>query len=170
MPTAPERAQWEAWAEEDAAREGLPVAGYLALIQRESGWNPNAVSAAGAVGLLQFMPATAADLRIDPRSPAASIEAGAAYLAWIRGWLGGQGVPVESWDTTLASYNYGVGNVRTAWQTGGTDWLAHTPAETRAYVAALLPLWDGGGRMTAVVLAFLAALGLWGVWRVGAAA
>jgi len=168
MPT--NRQTWEAWAREDAAREGLPVAGYLALIERESGWNPNAASTAGARGLLQFMPATAAELGIDPHSPAAAIAAGAAYLVDIRHYLDTQGVPVSSWAPVLAGYNWGMGNVRRAWLDYGADWLSHAPTETREYVAALLPLWDGGGGLSAIVVALLAVLGLWGAWRFGTAA
>lgn len=129
-------------AREAAVRHGIQPVGYLNLIQRESGWNPNAVSPAGALGLLQIMPATAADLGVDPMDPKAAIEAGAAYLVWARSWLKGQGVPVESWDTTLAAYNGGIGNVRDAWNAKGMLWLDDMPAETQAYVAALAPSFD----------------------------
>jgi len=64
-----------------AARHGLDPALLKALIQAESGFNANAVSGAGARGLTQLMPGTAAALGVgDPFDPEQSIDAGARYL------------------------------------------------------------------------------------------
>lgn len=51
------------------------------IVRQESGGNPNAVSRAGALGLMQLMPGTAADLRVaDVRIPAQNVAAGTSYL------------------------------------------------------------------------------------------
>ncbi len=63
-------------AEHDLAPELLH-----AVIQVESGYNPNAVSPKGAVGLMQLMPATARRLGVvDSRDPLANLRGGARYL------------------------------------------------------------------------------------------
>jgi len=91
----------------DAAdRTGLHPALLKAVCLAESGMNPNAVSHAGAQGLMQLMPATAAGLLVtDPFDPEQSIMGGARYLATQLDTFG---------DTrrALAAYNAGPGNVR----------------------------------------------------------
>ncbi len=68
-----------------AAQFGLPPALLAAVIQAESGWRPNAVSPAGAIGLTQVMPGTARAMGYNvaelARNPALQIEAGARYLS-----------------------------------------------------------------------------------------
>ncbi len=64
-----------------SARHGLDAALLKAVVQAESGFNENAVSPAGAQGLMQLMPSTASALGVaDPFDPAQSIDAGARYL------------------------------------------------------------------------------------------
>jgi len=55
----------------DAASAGVPVQIFVNQIYQESGFNPNAVSSAGAIGIAQFLPSTAAALNppVDPRDP-----------------------------------------------------------------------------------------------------
>lgn len=52
-----------------------------AVIRQESNWQSASVSAKGAVGLMQLMPATAAMLRVNPRDPVDNLRGGIAYLA-----------------------------------------------------------------------------------------
>jgi soluble lytic murein transglycosylase-like protein len=90
-----------------AQRNGVDPALLKGLIRQESGFNPNAGSGAGAQGLTQLMPGTAAALGVsDVHDPAQSIEGGAKYLAQQLKAFGGD----ES--LALAAYNAGPGAVQ----------------------------------------------------------
>ena len=120
-----------------AQRFGIPVGWIVAVLAAESSGDPVAVSPAGAMGLMQLMPATWADLRVrhgldrDPYDPRDNIMAGTAYLR-------------EMWDrygnvgAMLAAYNAGPGRYD-EYLAGGRA----LPGETRDYVAALVPLLGG---------------------------
>ena len=66
----------------DAAADkyGLPRRLVRSVMAAESGFDPRAVSAKGAVGLMQLMPFTAQNLGVDPRDPAQNADAGTRYL------------------------------------------------------------------------------------------
>jgi soluble lytic murein transglycosylase-like protein len=114
-----------------ARRHGIDPALLAGLIRQESGFNANAVSPAGARGLTQLMPGTAAGLGVaNPSDPAQAIEGGAKYLAQQLQRFGG--------DTAraLAAYNAGPGAVE---RFGGVPPYAETQAYVRrvqAYAAA----------------------------------
>ena len=63
-----------------ALHAGLPPAIVHSIARAESGYREDAVSPKGAIGLMQLMPKTAAELDADPRDPAQNAEAGARYL------------------------------------------------------------------------------------------
>jgi soluble lytic murein transglycosylase-like protein len=108
-----------------ARANGLDPALLAGLIKQESGFNPNAGSAAGARGLTQLMPATAAALGVtNVLDPQQAIQAGAKYLKRQLDAFGG--------DVTkaLAAYNAGPGAVR---RFGGVP----PYAETQNYVRAV---------------------------------
>jgi soluble lytic murein transglycosylase-like protein len=63
-----------------AVHVGLPPAIVHSIARAESGYREDAVSPKGAIGLMQLMPKTAAELDADPRDPAQNVEAGARYL------------------------------------------------------------------------------------------
>nr|WP_276612473.1 transglycosylase SLT domain-containing protein [Kineococcus vitellinus] len=84
---------------------GLPAGLLRAVAKQESGFNPNAKSPAGATGLMQFMPATARSMGIDPSDPFQAIDAAGKYLSQNLKTFGS--VPLA-----LAAYNAGPGNVR----------------------------------------------------------
>lgn len=109
-----------------------------AVLMRESAGNPNAVSLAGAQGLMQLMPGTAKELGVDPRDPVQNIQGGVKYL---KKQIDQYGVPAG-----IAAYNAGPGRVA---QAGGN--FNALPAETRAYVPAVMNtaanLAQGGGRV-----------------------
>lgn len=101
----------------------------LALIAVESGGRAKAESSAGALGVMQLMPDTAARFGVEDReNPSENIKGGIAYLAWL----------MEHFDKdpilALAGYNAGEGAVR--------DNAGVPPfAETRAYVPKVLAAW-----------------------------
>jgi len=122
---------------EAAQRFGIPERWIRAVLRAESAGDVRAISSAGALGLMQVMPDTWAALRAryrlgrDPYDPHDNIMAGAAYLR-------------EMWDrygevaAMLAAYNAGPGRYDDHRATGRA-----LPAETRAYVAALVPVLGG---------------------------
>jgi soluble lytic murein transglycosylase-like protein len=73
-----------------------------AIIASESGGDPNAVSPAGAVGLMQLMPDTADRLGVDPYDPEQNVEGAVRYLATLLSTF-------KSVDLTLVAYNAGPG-------------------------------------------------------------
>ena len=90
------------WAEHfDVPRELV-----RAVIEAESNWNSRAVSPAGAVGLMQLMPDTAAAFRVGNRfDPAENIRGGVAYLAFLMEECGGD------LRLVVGAYNAGPGRV-----------------------------------------------------------
>jgi soluble lytic murein transglycosylase-like protein len=112
--------------EQAAARYGLDPAVLSGLIQQESGFDPSARSSAGALGLTQLMPSTAASLGVaEPLDPAQSIEGGARYLSQLLHQFAGNTADA------LAAYNAGPGAVQ---QYGGVP----PYSETQQYVTKVL--------------------------------
>lgn len=87
-----------------AAQYGIPPQLLMAVAQQESGLNQNAVSSAGAVGVMQLLPSTAAGLGVNPNDLQQNIQGGAKYLSQMYQQFG-------SWDLALAAYNAGPGAV-----------------------------------------------------------
>ncbi|MEL7104676.1 MAG: lytic transglycosylase domain-containing protein [Pseudomonadota bacterium] len=83
-----------------ARRHGIPEDLFLRLVQQESGWNAQARSHKGAIGLAQLMPATARGLGVNPNDPAQNLDGGARYLR-------AQYNRFRSWRLALAAYNAG---------------------------------------------------------------
>ncbi|WP_370290447.1 transglycosylase SLT domain-containing protein [Nocardioides sp.] len=88
-----------------AARTGVPGELLAAVAKQESGFNPTAVSPAGARGLMQLMPGTARGLGVtDPMDPAQAIDGGARLLRSLLDKFG-------TVEKALAAYNAGAGAV-----------------------------------------------------------
>jgi Transglycosylase SLT domain len=85
----------------------------LAVMQAESSGNPNAVSPAGAIGLFQLMPATAASLGVNPSDPTANITGGLTYLQQLYNQFG-------NWNQALEAYNEGPGALQSQIAAGTT--------------------------------------------------
>jgi soluble lytic murein transglycosylase-like protein len=108
-----------------AQENGIPSDLFLRLVNQESRWQLDALSTAGAIGLTQLMPSTAAYLGVDPQDPIQNLEGGARYLAMQYARFG-------TWELALAAYNAGPGAVE---RYGGIP----PYRETQNYVAIILP-------------------------------
>ena len=111
---------------EAATKHGVEARLVRAVIEKESGGRPCAVSARGAQGLMQIMPGTAADLKLDdPFDPKQNVDAGVRYLKMLLDRFKGD------LKLTLGAYNAGPGAV-------GKEGAVPGYAETQDYVAAIL--------------------------------
>jgi soluble lytic murein transglycosylase-like protein len=99
-PACPVPAPFRSAFAEAAAKTGVPLSLLVATAYVESRMDPSAKSHAGAHGLLQLMPATARELRLDRDDPATNVLAGARYLRQMLDRFG-------SVDLALAAYNAG---------------------------------------------------------------
>lgn len=129
----------------EAARMfGIPQPWIRAVMEVESAGNPRAVSHAGAMGLMQIMPGTWAELRVayrlgnDPFDPRDNILAGTAYLRQMYDRFGSPGF--------LAAYNAGPARYQEHLDTGRA-----LPRETRNYLAILAPLIADGTEIARAV-------------------
>jgi hypothetical protein len=129
--------RWSALIDEAAQRFGIPADWVRGVMHQESGGRTHLngfpiTSSAGAMGLMQVMPTTFAELRVryglgpNPHDPRTSIMAGAAYLREMYDRYGPR--------YFLAAYNAGPGRVDDHLRTGRP-----LPQETRTYNAALMP-------------------------------
>lgn len=131
---------------EASQRFGIPESWIYAVMRTESTGRIGAVSSAGAMGLMQLMPATWSRQRdrfglgADPFNPRDNILAGTSYLRELYDSYGAPGM--------LAAYNAGPGRYED-WRTRGRP----LPAETRAYVAKITPILQTGGAATVVASA-----------------
>ncbi|WP_243359737.1 lytic transglycosylase domain-containing protein [Fundidesulfovibrio terrae] len=141
VPKGATSAQVKGWIRQASAKHGLDPCLVQALIEIESGGDQAAVSPKGAQGLMQIMPGTARDLKLDdPFDPTANIDAGSRYLREQLRTFGDVRL-------ALAAYNAGPEAVRK---------FAGVPPypETQRYVAAVANRFivlKTGGNMEAFV-------------------
>jgi hypothetical protein len=122
-----------------ATRWNVSAALLAAQLMAESNFNPYAVSLAGAQGIAQFMPGTAAAYGLDdPFDAAEAIDAQAHLMSDLLKQFG-------SIQLALAAYNAGPGAV------AACDCVPPYP-ETQAYVAKIMGLLDGAGELVAPAL------------------
>jgi len=111
----------------EAERQGLDPAIALHALYRETGGlkDPEkARSKAGAIGVMQLMPATAKSLGVDPTDPYQNIQGGVTYLKQMQD-------KYQNPQLTLMAYNAGPGRVDKALRS--PQGLASLPSETRNY-------------------------------------
>jgi len=109
-----------------AGANGLPASFLARLLWIESGFHSSAVSPAGAIGVAQFMPQTAAERGLsDPRDPVEAINHAARLLIELDRYFGNLGL-------AAAAYNAGAARV-TKWLQGQSG----LPLETQIYVRTL---------------------------------
>ena len=132
---------WGPYIREASERYGVPEQWIREVMRQESDGQEQAVSSAGAMGLMQIMPDTFDDLRqryalgSDPFEPHDNIMAGAAYIREMYDRYGAPGF--------LAAYNAGPSRLDS--YLGGGDSL---PDETVNYVASIAPRLGGSVAMT----------------------
>ncbi|TMD59356.1 MAG: LysM peptidoglycan-binding domain-containing protein [Chloroflexi bacterium] len=119
-------------ATQDALNVGLSPNVFVRQINQESSFNPSAVSSAGALGIAQFEPGTAASLGVNPWDPVQSLQGASRLMASYVRQFGGDIAKA------LAAYNAGPGAVQRAVMLGGTNWRAFLPAETQNYIRVIL--------------------------------
>lgn len=83
-----------------AQKYGVPTQLFLHQISQESGFNPTAKSGAGALGIAQFMPATARSMGVDPMNPSSALDGAARLMSQSYKKYG-------SWEQALSVYNSG---------------------------------------------------------------
>ena len=135
--------RWHPITAKASRRFGVPLIWINAVMRLESGGrtmlseNQRMISDKGALGLMQVLPGTFAEMRAqyglgtDVFDPKNNINAGAAYLKWLRGKYG--------FPALFAAYNAGPGSVEAV--------MARTkvlPAETRLYMAGINKILGGG--------------------------
>ncbi len=117
--------------EEAAARHNVDPNLVRAVVKVESNFNPNAVSRKGAMGLMQLMPSTARQLKVNnPFDPEQNVDAGVRHLKQLLESYGGD------IKLTLAAYNAGAGAVA---RSSGVPRYA----ETQNYVRRITNLYYG---------------------------
>lgn len=116
---------------EAANKYGVEEELIKAVIKQESGFNQNAVSKAGAIGLMQLMPKTADSLGVNPYDALENIDGGTKYLRGLLNSFSGNKA------LALAAYNGGIGRMKKL----GVDTveeISKMPSETRNYVNKVL--------------------------------
>jgi soluble lytic murein transglycosylase-like protein len=118
----PSQAQIQQMITAAAQQYGVDPALALGVAQTESNFSPTAVSSAGAVGVMQLMPATAAGLGVDPNDPQQNIDGGVRLLSQL-----------------LTQYNGNVQQALWAYNAGPSSVASgNLPAETANYIPTVL--------------------------------
>jgi hypothetical protein len=119
-------------ARQKAAKYGLLPDVFERQIDAESGFNPKAVSSAGARGIAQIMPSTAKGWNVNPDDPHAALDAAAKNMASYVRTYGGMGTadPTKvrgAYEKALQAYNAGPGSVG-----------RYLPEETKGYISKII--------------------------------
>ena len=123
---------YRSMAYQDAVDAGIDPNLYVRQINQESGFDPNAVSPAGAQGIAQIIPSTAASWNVDPYNPVDSLRVAAQHMAGYYTQYG------YDYAKALAAYNAGPGAVDNAVYCHGVYWKQYMPSETVGYINAIM--------------------------------
>jgi soluble lytic murein transglycosylase-like protein len=122
---------YRSMAYQDAVDAGIDPNLYVRQINQESGFDPNVVSSAGAIGIAQITQATADDWQVNPWDPVASLRVAAQHMAWYYQHYG------NDYAKALSCYNAGCG--RLEWAISNcSNWLNCMPSETRSYIISII--------------------------------
>lgn len=132
VPPPNSKGEYMTLAKQFASQAGIPPDLFVKQINQESGFNPKALSSAGAIGIAQFMPGTAAGLGINPHDPVQSLRGAASLMARYVKQYGGD------YAKALAAYNAGGGALQNAINRGGANWKNFLPGETKNYIRVIL--------------------------------
>lgn len=127
----PNRRAIEAFIYWVAPQHNLDVGILTRQCEAESSFDPEAKSHCGALGLYQLMPATAAELKVDPLDWRQNATGAMRYMARLLKQFG-------SYDKALAAYNWGMGNLAKLLAAHPDDWREHLPNETQNYLKRIL--------------------------------
>lgn len=123
---------YRSMARQDAIDAGIDPNLYVRQINQESGFDPSAVSSAGAVGIAQIIPSTAESWNVDPYNPVDSLRVAAQHMAGYYTHYG------YDYAKALAAYNAGPGAVDNAVSCYGANWEQDLPSETQGYISAIM--------------------------------
>lgn len=116
----------------------------MAMISVESNFKPEAVSRAGAIGLMQITPATADTLNIDKNKlnePGINIEGGTRNLRDNYNKFKGKYNEIEATRMAIAAHNAGPTGVQKIIDNYGSNWFEHLPYETKNFVPCVDYCW-----------------------------
>jgi soluble lytic murein transglycosylase-like protein len=129
LTTSSQPTDYRSLATQDALQAGISAQYFVAQINEESGFNPNVVSSAGAIGIAQIMPRTAQSWQVNPWDPVASLNVAAQHMAWYQSHYG-------DYARALACYNAGCATLLWAEQ-HCLDYYWCLPAQTERYIVAI---------------------------------
>jgi soluble lytic murein transglycosylase-like protein len=118
-------------ARQDAINSGIDPDLFERQINQESGFRSDAVSSAGAIGIAQIMPSTAAGWGVNPHDPVASLSAASSAMARYY-------AAYQNYRKALAAYNAGSATLNTAISNCGWGWETCVPAETQRYIHVIM--------------------------------
>lgn len=126
---------------EDASKKyGVEKELITAVIKQESDFQQNAVSSAGAIGLMQLMPSTAKSLGVNPYNSAENVQGGTKYLKNLLTAYNGNK------ELALAAYNGGISRMNHL-GVDSIEEISKMPKETRNYVANVIKTYENNKKV-----------------------
>lgn len=133
-------------ASNDASNYGVDQNMFTRQIAAESGFNPKAVSSAGAQGIAQLMPSTSKSYGVDPFNVSQSLNVAAEMMGQYESYWTSvlnshyyhfTGDTLEAEALALSSYNYGLAGTENLASKYGAAWFSKSPSETQNYITGI---------------------------------